>query len=75
MTVAELIKALSQFDPDLKVVVDGYEGGFDEPRISETDAVIDANWDGQRKPTHWCGRHDWGDHSTAPNARVLLIGR
>jgi hypothetical protein len=74
MTVAELIKALSQFDPDLKVVVDGYEGGFDDPRISETDAVLDANWDGQRKKKQWDGRHDWGDDSK-PNTRVLLLGR
>jgi hypothetical protein len=31
MKVSELIEQLKAFDPDLMVVVDGYEGGVDEP--------------------------------------------
>jgi len=30
MTIKELIKDLSMFDPDLPVLVSGYEGGFKE---------------------------------------------
>jgi hypothetical protein len=75
MTVEELIEKLKEFDPQTRVVVDGYEDGFDEPKVKEEEVVIDANWDGQKKPTHWCGRHDWGDHSTAPNTPVVVVGR
>lgn len=31
MKVKELIQKLSQCDPEMRVVVDGYEQGFDEP--------------------------------------------
>jgi len=30
MTIKELMKALSEYDPNRMVVVNGYEGGFDE---------------------------------------------
>ncbi len=33
MTVAELITLLQACPPDARVVVDGYEGGYDEPRV------------------------------------------
>lgn len=29
-TVAQLIEALKAFPPDMRVIVDGYEGGFDD---------------------------------------------
>lgn len=75
MTVAELINHLSKCDPNMRVVVDGYEGGFDDPHISETDAVIDENWDGKTKKKSWDGRHGWADETTSANTRVVLIGR
>jgi hypothetical protein len=83
MTVAELIEHLKQFDPNMRVVVDGYEGGFDDPKISETDAIIDANWvmvdTGNKimgKKHNWNGRHNWGDCWTEQhNTRVILVGR
>ncbi|MDX2213086.1 MAG: hypothetical protein SFY66_07335 [Oculatellaceae cyanobacterium bins.114] len=30
MNIRELIETLSQFDPDMRVVVAGYEGGFND---------------------------------------------
>lgn len=33
MTVDDLIAALRELPPDARVVVDGYEGGFDDPHI------------------------------------------
>lgn len=35
MKVKELIKALGKYDPELKVVVDGYEGGYNDPEELE----------------------------------------
>jgi hypothetical protein len=34
MTVKELIEKLQQLDPDLRVVTDGYEGGYKD--VSDT---------------------------------------
>jgi hypothetical protein len=33
LTVAELIGALKAFPPETRVMVDGYEGGYDNPEI------------------------------------------
>ena len=33
MTVQELIEKLKELDPSLRVLVDGYEGGYEEPRF------------------------------------------
>lgn len=35
MTVAELILALQQYDPKLRVIVKGYEGGYDDADYAE----------------------------------------
>jgi len=35
MTIAELIQTLSQYDPDLPVVVKGYEGGFNDVSVTQ----------------------------------------
>ena len=60
MKVKELIKLLSDLDPDLMIVKPGYEGGFDDPRISEVELVIDSNWDEKKKESKqwYYGRHD-----------------
>jgi len=83
MTIAEIIYQLSKFDPNTRVVVDGYEGGFDDPRIVEETAIIDANWtvvdkgrgtEGKRH--NWNGRHDYGTcYTECHNTKVILIGR
>ena len=54
MTVQQLITLLGTYPPDLRVVVSGYESGFDDvesERVSVTRIELDvgADW--------WDGRH------------------
>lgn len=42
MKVKELIEALGKYDPELKVVVDGYEGGYDDPEELEMVKIIEG---------------------------------
>lgn len=59
MTVKELGKLLGKYPDDLRVVVNGYEDGFDDispDRISTTKIQLDA------------GTHDWeGQHGDPPD--------
>jgi len=50
MTIAELIATLSEYPPDMRVLVNGYEGGFDdaffdEPKLYRPDPTH-KSWDG-----------------------------
>lgn len=58
MTVKELVEFLGKYPDDLRVVVNGYEDGFDDilsERISTTKIQLDA------------GKHDWeGQHGDPP---------
>jgi len=59
MKVKELIKFLETYDPEMRVVVNGYESGYDEvtklyqvgiepnPRVVEYDSEINAHWEGE----------------------------
>ena len=55
MTVQELIELLAVCPPDLRVVVDGYEDGYDdleEPLIAVHEIRLDAGenwWEGQHR--------------------------
>lgn len=40
MTVAELIAELEKLDPELRVLVDGYEGGQDDPILEQHTAYV-----------------------------------
>ena len=40
MTIEELIQLLAQHPPDLRVVVNGYEDGFDDPDGLPGDAEV-----------------------------------
>ena len=40
MTVKELIDKLSVFDPDMRVLVDGYEGGLDDPQEPRQNLIV-----------------------------------
>ena len=50
-TVAELIKALQQFPPDMPVVVSGYEGGYENmltPKIEKLEQNPEnPYWEGE----------------------------
>ena len=73
MTVDELIKLLATYAPDMRVVVDGYEEGYDDLEqhlISMKEICLDA---GNR---WWEGRHrdSWNDRTegrAVVNALVL----
>lgn len=55
MTVKELIEKLSQEDPNKRVVVNGYETGFDEvDKILQVKIVPNINKDDK----HWEGEFD-----------------
>ena len=57
MTVKELVELLEKYPDNLRVVVNGYEDGYDDiltERISTTKIELDA------------GKHDWeGQHGGA----------
>ena len=73
MTVSELTQLLATYPPDMRVVVDGYEDGYDDLEqhlISVKEICLDAGnkW--------WEGRHrdSWDDRTegrTTFNALVL----
>jgi hypothetical protein len=72
ITVRELISILEQFDPSLRVVVDGYEGGFDYPLDpEEIEIVEDVNTES------YYGAHDWPSNAEEKDRaiRALRIGR
>ena len=51
MIVKELIAKLQEFDPEMRVLVSGYEGGFDDPRelhkVATTTSSSDESWNGK----------------------------
>ena len=60
MTVKELVELLEKYPDDLRIVVNGYEDGYDDilpERISTTKIQLDA------------GTHDWeGQHGGLSSA-------
>lgn len=77
MTVSELVEQLSKMPGDLMVVIPGYEGGFDNPKVSSSKIIPDVNWDGSDK-IHWYnGRHDfyYENHSEGQPISCVVIGR
>ena len=59
LTVKGLIEELSKFSPDIPVVVDGYEGGFDSldvdsPRmVSIRHTPGHEEWEGEYEDAEW----------------------
>jgi hypothetical protein len=67
MTVAYLIEILQTLNPDLKVFVDGYEGGYDElktvkKKLLQEDKDDHPNWYG-----HW-------DDPEVDNTGEIVLG-
>lgn len=53
MTIAELIQKLSQYDPNLPIVVKGYEGGYNDVSIiEELNLQLNVNTE------NWYGAHE-----------------
>ena len=59
MTVSELIKLLNQYPADLRVVVNGYEDGYDDlspQQISTAEIALSTGkhpWEGRHGDPHW----------------------
>ena len=64
MTVAELVQLLVNYPPDLRVVVNGYEEGYDDLSPEQMSLVKIALNTGRRD---WEGRH--GDPGPNGSAR------
>jgi hypothetical protein len=81
MTVGELISNLQMYDSNMRVVVDGYEDGCDDPKLKITDVVFDSNWTGSEKIHDWSGRHDYADelsllsNTKHISTKAILVGR
>lgn len=58
MTVAELIEKLKAVPQDMMVVIPGYESGYDNPELTSSFLIEDANWNGKNKDNWYNGRHD-----------------
>jgi hypothetical protein len=57
MKVKELIEKLQKFDPELLVVVDGYEGGVDSPQ-EPREVMLRLNVHDTEKYWYY-GKHDF----------------
>ena len=71
MTVQELISALRRYPADMRVLVDGYEEGLNEPLIRTSHAAYDPGPD-------WRG--DWSEpeaYEQLPDREepVVVVGR
>ena len=53
LTVEELINILKEYPMDMRVLVDGYEGGFDDPCLPQKVTVC-----GGGHPYWWEGDYD-----------------
>lgn len=52
LTAGKLIEYLKTVDPETRIVVNGYEEGFDDPTITEETITLDTgdgNFDGQHE--------------------------
>jgi len=58
MTAKQLIEKLQQIDPEMRIFVDGYEGGYNDATVSEIrDIALDVHSD------WYYGTHEDADHS------------
>jgi hypothetical protein len=72
MTVEQLIKKLREYDQTMRVLVDGYESGYDNPRFKVVNSITDVQKRDIGKPTWFRGRYDQFDGG---RIKALVIGR
>lgn len=72
MKVKDLIKILEIYSPDREVLVDGYEGGYDELSIVDQE-VYDKQ--GEEKESWWDGRYDSSYEARDDTFKALIISR
>ena len=68
MTVGELIHLLAKHEPDLRVVVDGYENGFDDLSPEQVSVVKIALNEGV---SEWEGEHQYPNRLTDGRADLV----
>ena len=69
-TVQDLMRILSRYPADLRVVVEGYEGGIDDLEPSDIrQIVLDKNTD------WWNGRHEATSRGENGTVQASLLGR
>jgi len=61
MTVGQLIEKLQSFDPELMVVISGYEGGVDE-----ADSAVDVSLKLDTHTEWYYGKHEVADRNDDP---------
>ncbi len=74
MTVADLIDALKLYPSDMYVVVDGYEGGYDDPVVATHPAYRDVHLD-KKKGWWWGAQGDYPENNVPIPVDCLVIGR
>ena len=70
MTVAELVQILADHPADLRVVVNGYEEGYDDLSPGQISRIRIALNTGERE---WEGRHGDPDDGAADNSEPARI--
>ena len=69
MNVGELIKKFQQYDPEMMVVINGYEGGYSAIKVlSEVDLMLNINKEWYYGPHEIALTVDEGD------CKAILIG-
>ena len=72
MTVEELMAALAKFPPDMRVLVDGYEGGLDVPGELRLARVDVQEW---QRSYEGMFEEICSDKSTRPFFQAVVIPR
>lgn len=57
MKVADIIEKLQSFPPDMRVMVDGYESGFEDPHDLVLESVFDHRPGDERGVCEYEGRY------------------
>jgi len=70
MTVKELIDVLQKLDPEMIVLVDGYEGGYDTPQAAERIPVI-----GPRETQWYYGDYTDCEHDDPSQITAFVLRR
>ena len=78
MTKKELIEKLKDYPDNVLIVVDGYEEGYDDPRITECELKLNANPKNNEHYKSYYGVHAYHDdyyHGDIKNTKAILLQR
>lgn len=62
MNVQQLIEELQNYPPEMRVILNGYEDGYDDLESLKTTQI---RLNVHNKDDWWCGRHDDADYPLA----------